>query len=72
MLSIMTRIGENSKMIITGDINQSDISGKNGLIHIKNQLQVHKYLDTISLVEFDERAVERSQVVKDVLRIWNS
>jgi hypothetical protein len=31
MKIITTRIGDNSKMIITGDLNQSDLQGKNGL-----------------------------------------
>ena len=31
MKMLCTRIGENSKLVITGDLEQNDIKGKNGL-----------------------------------------
>ena len=31
MKMLLTRIGENSKLVITGDLEQNDLSGKNGL-----------------------------------------
>lgn len=37
MLMAVTRIGENSKMIVTGDLKQSDRTGENGLNHFLNK-----------------------------------
>ena len=31
MLMLLTRLGINSKIVITGDLNQSDLGNKNGL-----------------------------------------
>ena len=38
MKMLLTRIGENSKLVITGDLEQNDLSGKNGLDDFVNNL----------------------------------
>lgn len=68
MLSILTRIGEGSKMVVTGDVRQSDIGSGNGLQDFIDRFQGS---DLISVIKFDRRDVERSPVVSEVLRIYN-
>jgi phosphate starvation-inducible PhoH-like protein len=45
MLMLTTRIGENSKMVITGDLQQSDKSAANGLQDFMNKF--YRFQDTI-------------------------
>ena len=40
MKTLLTRIGENSKLIILGDTSQSDLTFKNGLEDILNKLNI--------------------------------
>ncbi len=51
ILMLMTRIGKGSKMIITGDPNQSDINGKGKLLQISQQLSKIDSIGAIKLVE---------------------
>lgn len=83
MLMLLTRLGKNSKMIITGDGKQNDIpEGKNsGLVDIVEKTKRHidfitkkygKYNDkSIQLIEFSNKDIERSKIVKRVLDIYN-
>jgi len=67
MLSILTRIGEGSKMVVTGDVRQSDIGSSNGLQDFINRFEGS---DLISVIKFERKDVERSPVVSEVLRIY--
>lgn len=67
MLSILTRIGENSKMVITGDLAQSDRGKDNGLADFLNRFEGSRSIDVI---RFERNDVERHQVVKELLRIY--
>ncbi len=66
----LTRMGENSKFIVTGDITQIDLEGdkKSGLIHAKNKL---KNVDGISFVEFNEKDVVRHPLVKKIIALYD-
>jgi phosphate starvation-inducible protein PhoH and related proteins len=72
MLMLITRIGNNSKMVLTGDLHQSDLSSQNGLhdflSHVRGKTEKK---DAIKLVEFDAVDVQRSGVVKSILRLYN-
>lgn len=68
MLSILTRIGEGSKMIITGDTDQSDHGRNNGLYDFLCRYQESKH---IKLICFQSDDVERHPVVKEVLRLYD-
>jgi phosphate starvation-inducible PhoH-like protein len=70
MKMILTRVGENCRMFITGDIQQRDYN-RNGLNNFIEKLKTHPKT-TIGLVEFNLAQVERSAVVKDVLDIYDS
>jgi phosphate starvation-inducible protein PhoH and related proteins len=76
MKTLLTRIGKNSKMVVSGDLDQVDLREVNGLAdfleryklycHDKNNF-VHA---TIKHVEFGEDDIMRSEVVKEVLDIY--
>lgn len=66
---ILTRIGEGSRLFVTGDLNQSDFSKKNGLLDIINRLEGHKS-KSIAVCKFNKDHVERSQIVAEILGIY--
>jgi len=72
MKMLMTRIGENTKLIITGDLDQNDKQfEQNGLEDFLNKFKGRKS-DSIGSVEFENRDIEREEVVKEVLEIYAS
>lgn len=75
MFMLATRIGEGSKMIITGDLNQSDLNPKcNGLLEIYGKIRVFDKrvgLDCVRYVELDTEDVQRSRAAKTILNIYD-
>jgi len=75
MFMLATRIGEGSKMIITGDLNQSDLNPKcNGLLEIYNKIRYAertKGLDCVRYIELDKEDVQRSRAAKTILGIYD-
>lgn len=74
MYMLTTRIGENSKMIITGDLLQSDLKVKNGLqdfIERYNHFSSIKSVKDIHIINFENSDVERSQIVKTILEMYS-
>jgi len=73
MLMLLTRVGMGCKMVITGDLKQSDLIGKNGLSDFieKYRTRTRDYGD-IRLIELTANDVERSLVVKNILELYNS
>lgn len=67
MLSVLTRIGEGSKMIITGDVRQSDRGRDNGLTDF---IQRFDRSPRISVCDFPKDSVERHPVIGDILRMY--
>lgn len=70
MKMFLTRIGFNSKAIITGDITQTDLPRKqqSGLISIQ---QILKDIDGISFVYLDENDVVRHKLVRDIIEAYD-
>jgi phosphate starvation-inducible PhoH-like protein len=72
---ITTRIGENSKMIITGDLNQSDLKEKNGLDDLIKKYQTYSNMneigDLIKFIKLENTDIERSQIVKTIMNIYS-
>jgi phosphate starvation-inducible PhoH-like protein len=71
MKMLLTRIGENSRMAITGDLKQADRLDDNGLIEFINRLE---QLDTdfkhVDVVNFSQKDIERHPAVKEILEIY--
>tara|TARA_B100001059_G_C17832997_1_gene585965 strand:- start:2763 stop:3767 length:1005 start_codon:yes stop_codon:yes gene_type:complete len=65
----LTRIGENSKLVVNGDPSQIDLLNKShsGLIKSKNIL---KDLDEIRVIEFDHSDVVRHPLVSKIIRAY--
>jgi phosphate starvation-inducible PhoH-like protein len=70
--TVMTRLCDGSKLIITGDNDQSDRkTGENGLLFFKNALEKYGENKYISSIEFDHSDIERHPVVGVVLDIFD-
>lgn len=65
----LTRLGFNSKMVITGDITQIDLpdSRKSGLI---DAMRVLKGINDIEITRFSEKDVVRHKLVQDIIRAY--
>ena len=65
----LTRIGENSKLVVNGDPSQIDLINKSqsGLIKSKNIL---KHIKEIEIVEFDHKDVFRHPLVSKIIRAY--
>jgi phosphate starvation-inducible PhoH-like protein len=76
MFMLATRIGEGSKMIITGDLNQSDRdSNDNGLLEIYKKVKRTESINGLNYVryiELDKEDVQRSRAAKIILDIYES
>lgn len=70
MKMLLTRLGENCKMVATGDVEQTDITRNNGLKHILDCL-TEKDTSMISMTAFNQKDVQRSEVVKEVLSLYD-
>ena len=72
MKMLLTRIGDNSKLIVTGDLNQHDRGySDNGLKDFLERIREVKS-ERISLVEFDHTQMERHPAVAEVLKIYKA
>ena len=77
MKTLLTRVGNNSKLIINGDLKQCDLKTveKNGLEDFINKFHMYKkssFEDSgISITEFMDEYVFRSEIVKYVLKVYD-
>ena len=71
MKMVLTRQGFNSKMVVTGDITQTDLPAgrKSGL---SNALEVLGGIAEIRFVHFDERDVVRHSLVQKIVRAYEN
>jgi len=69
MKMFLTRLGPNSKAIITGDVTQIDLPKKeqSGLIQVE---EILKNIDDISFVYFEKSDVVRHKLVKDIINAY--
>ena len=61
-----------SRLVITGDLLQSDRSGVNGLADFYGRLSKQSYDSEIRYVQFEVNDVQRSSVVASILRLYSS
>lgn len=71
MKMLLTRLGENSRLIITGDLEQYDRPNElNGLEDFLDKFK-GKRSSSISSFEFERSDIQREEVVKEVLDIYS-
>jgi len=69
LITLITRIGENTKMIICGDTMQSDISGRSGFKYIKDIFDDEDSAKQgIHNFEFDYKDIKRSEILKYIIK----
>ena len=74
MLLMLTRIGESSKLVITGDLKQTDREGVNGLADFIHKIRGggEPPSSMIRFVELENSDIQRSLVVSHILNIYDS
>jgi len=65
----LTRIGENSKIVINGDPSQIDLPNKN-LSGLNRSKKILAHLDEISIVDFDHKDVVRHPLVSKIVKAY--
>ena len=71
MKMLLTRIGENSRLIITGDLDQNDRHGEiDGMSDFLDKFK-GKRSTSITNFEFDKSDIQREEVLKEVLDIYS-
>ncbi len=61
---VLTRLGENTKLVISGDMSQSDLNGKSGLGRIVDAVAG---TNNVGVIKFGSQDVVRSEIVRDLL-----
>ena len=70
MKMLLTRLGEGSKMAVTGDLAQADRLKDNGLIDFITQLESNTSVSRLESVNFGFEDIERHEAVKEVLQVY--
>ncbi len=70
MKMFLTRLGFNSKIVVTGDITQIDLPDgkKSGLVEV---IKILKHVDDIKTVRFTEKDVVRHKLVQDIIKAYD-
>jgi len=66
----LTRIGENSKIVINGDPTQIDLPNKN-LSGLKKSKKILGHLNEISVIDFDHKDVVRHPLVAKIVKAYS-
>lgn len=70
MKMIMTRIGEGSKIVVTGDVEQTDRKTlDNGLLDLTDRIQKYN-VPGMKACEFDTKDIRRHEIIKHVLKMY--
>jgi phosphate starvation-inducible PhoH-like protein len=70
MKMLMTRIGEGSKIVITGDVEQTDRKTlDNGLLDLKSRIEKYN-VPGMTTCEFDTRDIRRHEIIEHVLKMY--
>ena len=65
--SIMTRVGENTKIMFCGDATQSDLIKQNERNGIVDFMRVLRLMSSIDIIEFGVEDIVRSGLVKEFI-----
>ena len=68
---LLTRIGEGSKIVITGDIEQTDRrTADNGLLDLTSKLK-YSPVTGIATCEFETKDIRRHKIIEHILKLYN-
>ena len=70
MKMLLTRIGEGSRMVVTGDLQQADRPQHNGLLDFVDRIRQHTGHRMIDVAWFQTKDIERHPAVREVLSIY--
>jgi len=71
MKMLLTRIGEDSRILVTGDVRQTDRKeGENGLLDFNKLLLAFENSKYVSSVQFGNKDIERHPAVEEILNIY--
>lgn len=65
--SIITRVGENSKIIFCGDFRQTDLYKKTDMSGLKKFMVIADMMPSFQIIEFDVKDIVRSNIVKEYI-----
>lgn len=69
VIKLITRMGKNSKLVLSGDIRQSELKEESGLVWLTNFISRHPHLNkNFGYIDFDSTDdIVRSSAVKDFI-----
>jgi len=71
MKMLLTRLGHNSKIVVTGDVEQADRHGaNNGLLDLEARI-TSLPINEISLCKFNNKDIQRHHLIGDVLELYH-
>ena len=70
MKMLLTRIGDGSKLVVTGDLDQHDRGFESNGLKCFIQRLIDQGSDRIKLVQFEKGDVERHPIVAEVLKLY--
>jgi phosphate starvation-inducible PhoH-like protein len=70
MKMVLTRIGDHSKMVVTGDLDQSDLHYMNGLRDLFGRLGGREDFEYLDHIVFSHEDIQRHPAVAEVLSIY--
>lgn len=71
MKMLLSRIGEESKIVVTGDVEQADRkANSNGLLDLSQRLSAHE-INGLRLIEMSRRDIQRHPIINDILEIYS-
>ena len=71
MKMLLTRLGEGSKIVVTGDTQQTDRKTKdNGLLDFQHLVAAYKNCQYVTGIEFAGKDIQRHPAVAEILKIY--
>lgn len=68
VIKLITRMGKNSKLVLSGDVRQSELKGESGLNWISKFVQRHNLSQNFGFIDFDDvNDIVRSDAVKQFI-----
>lgn len=71
MKMFLTRMGQHSKIVVTGDVTQIDLEFKKDSGFVQS-LKILKHIPEIQLIHFSDQDIVRHQLVRKILKAYDS